>query len=227
MAKKKVRTFSSNEALVGERRQQIVKSATNVFVQKGFHRANVRELAKALGMSQGGLYHYIGSKDDILYLVIDFVSSNQARRNEIYRNAIANLSPTEALRVAIKMYLEGVDDIQDIFNFVNHVMVDLTKSERQSVFNSENSIIAIFESLLTKGVEAGEFKLNNPAVVANSIVVMAQAWANRRWFLRRQCTLEEYTTEITELVLGAISVDESSFITEKELVEKGKISTEF
>jgi len=226
MAKKRVRTFSSNEVLVGERRQQIVKSATNVFVKKGFHRANVRELAKALGMSQGGLYHYIGSKDDILYLVIDFVSSNQARRNEIYRNAVANLSPTEALPVAIKMYLEGVDDIQDIFNFVNHIMVDLTKSDRQIIFDSENSIIDIYESLLIKGVEAGEFKLNNPAVVANCILVMAQAWAHRRWFLRKRCTLEEYTSEVTELIMGTIMVDKNPPITKQQKIEKSIISTE-
>ena len=65
-AVKKVRTRSPDTALVAKRRREIVLVSAAVFMKKGYDRTNVRELSSALGMTKGGLYHYIGSKDDML-----------------------------------------------------------------------------------------------------------------------------------------------------------------
>jgi AcrR family transcriptional regulator len=200
----RVRTFSRDENLVDERRKQIVKFATSLFVKRGYDRTSVRELARSLGMSQGGLYHYIGSKEDIQDLILRFLIDNQMKRIAAYRDKVANLSPTEALRQSIIMRLEDVDDVQDLSNFVNHVMVNLTEDKRQIVYEYAGRIVAYFEELLRKGMKAGEFQMSNPSLVAHSIVVLGDAWAQRRWFLRKRTTLEEYAREQSELILNAI-----------------------
>jgi AcrR family transcriptional regulator len=56
--------------LVEQRQAQIVEAACNIFFKKGFHGTNMREIAEEAGMSMGQLYHYISSKDDILFLVV-------------------------------------------------------------------------------------------------------------------------------------------------------------
>jgi AcrR family transcriptional regulator len=202
----KVRTFSRDESLVDERRKQIVKFATSLFVKRGYDRTTVRELARSLGMSQGGLYHYIGSKEDILQLILNFLTENQMKRIAVYRDKVANLSPTEALRQSIIMRLEDIDDVQDLSNFVNHVMVNLTEDKRQIVYEYAGRIVAYFEELLRKGMKAGEFQMSDPSLVAHSIVVLGDAWAQRRWFLRKRTTLEEYARELVELVVKRIQV---------------------
>ena len=58
-----------NLSLVENRHQQIVDGACKVFFEKGFHPTTTRDIAKACGMSMGQLYHYIRSKDDVLYLI--------------------------------------------------------------------------------------------------------------------------------------------------------------
>jgi AcrR family transcriptional regulator len=65
------RSFSNakNEDLIGIRQVQIVEGALRVFVEKGFHASTIRDIALACGMSMGQLYHYVSSKDDILFLV--------------------------------------------------------------------------------------------------------------------------------------------------------------
>jgi len=62
--------------------------------------------------------------------------------------------------------------------------------------------VAACEKLLRWGVEAGEFKIDNPTVVAHNIIVLGHMWAIRRWFLRKCCTLEEYIREQAELILA-------------------------
>jgi AcrR family transcriptional regulator len=49
--------------------QQIVDGACRLFFKKGYHGTTIREIAIASGMSMGQLYHYISSKDDVLFLI--------------------------------------------------------------------------------------------------------------------------------------------------------------
>jgi AcrR family transcriptional regulator len=50
---------------------QILTAAAQSFARRGFHQASMREIARAAGLSLAGLYHYIGGKDELLFLVLD------------------------------------------------------------------------------------------------------------------------------------------------------------
>jgi AcrR family transcriptional regulator len=94
---------------VARRRREIVLVSTQVFVKKGYDRTNVRELSGALGMTKGGLYHYIGSKDDILYLILDYISKAQKATFIRMRCRTKNLNAREALRQNQKEYAKGLE----------------------------------------------------------------------------------------------------------------------
>ena len=68
-----------------EKHVKIAEAAASLFVEKGFHNTSIREIAKACGMSMGNLYHYIKSKDDVLFLVYQ----------EVYWNWEENLKEIE------------------------------------------------------------------------------------------------------------------------------------
>ena len=59
----------ADRELTEVRRRQIVEGASSVLYERGFHGTSIRDIAGACGMSMGQLYHYISSKDDILYLM--------------------------------------------------------------------------------------------------------------------------------------------------------------
>jgi AcrR family transcriptional regulator len=56
---------NKREQVREERRQQILEAALKVFSQKGFHSANVSDVAAQAGVSQGTIYWYFDSKDDL------------------------------------------------------------------------------------------------------------------------------------------------------------------
>jgi len=64
-----VASAAKNSHLIETKQQQIVDSTSQIFFEKGFHPTTVRMVAEASGMSIGQLYHYVSSKDDVLYLV--------------------------------------------------------------------------------------------------------------------------------------------------------------
>jgi AcrR family transcriptional regulator len=50
---------------------QILTSAAQVFARRGFHQASTREIARTAELSLAGLYHYVGGKEELLFLVLD------------------------------------------------------------------------------------------------------------------------------------------------------------
>jgi AcrR family transcriptional regulator len=73
-----------NARKIEDRRDLLVAAAIKVFLKKGFHAATVREIGSAAGMTQGTIYNYVRSKDDILFLVCDkVVTAYQAAIREV------------------------------------------------------------------------------------------------------------------------------------------------
>ncbi len=54
-----------------QRQEQVLDGSAKVFAQKGYDRASIRDIAKMVEMSPGGLYHYCSNKQDLLYQVCD------------------------------------------------------------------------------------------------------------------------------------------------------------
>ncbi len=58
-----------DESRFDRRLNEILSHATDVFCDKGYEGASMRDLSRASGMSLAGLYHYFGSKERLLYLI--------------------------------------------------------------------------------------------------------------------------------------------------------------
>jgi AcrR family transcriptional regulator len=190
---RKVRTFSNDTELVKQRRNHIVKVATELIASRGYNNISTRELALALGMSTGGLYHYIGSKQDILYLIINFTSDLTGQALSRFDDRMQDKTPAEQLGQSIRTYLDIVDSYRDFHNFVNHIMLSLTLSERRIVYEAETRVVEYFEKLIQAGMEKGEFVTGDSKLTAHNIVAAANAWANRGWYLKKYYTLDQYT----------------------------------
>ena len=73
-------------------REEIIAAAAKVFQTKGYHAATVQDIADAVGILKGSLYHHVKSKEDLLYLI---VKEPIARQREPGREAsVENWSAT-------------------------------------------------------------------------------------------------------------------------------------
>jgi len=179
---------------------EVVTTATSLFIKNGFDRTTTRVLSKALGWSKGRMYQYLRSKDEFIHLLVEFTAARDDEYLENIRKAVAGLPPTEALRVAIRMYLENIDQYQDLYKFLAHIAVNLDKNHRQKIYQGPRRIKDYFEALIVRGVEAGEFQTANTELAAFNILALAN-WATGRWSLNKRYALEEFTKEQTALIL--------------------------
>ena len=94
--------------------EHVLRRATAVFAEKGYHRASIRDIARATGMSLAGLYYYFTSKQQLLFLIADHSHSGMLERGlaalegaKGARDKLARL-----IRAHLEFALEDMDRIK-------------------------------------------------------------------------------------------------------------------
>jgi TetR/AcrR family transcriptional regulator, cholesterol catabolism regulator len=82
----------------------ILQHATEVFHEKGYEGASMRDLSRATGMSLAGLYHYFDSKEKLLYLIQKHTFTTIVERLRERLDEVSN--PEQRIRVLILNHLE-------------------------------------------------------------------------------------------------------------------------
>ncbi|WP_458686575.1 TetR/AcrR family transcriptional regulator [Nocardia tengchongensis] len=75
-----------------ERREQILEAALHTIAERGFLATSVAELAEAVGLSQSGLLHYFGSKEELFVAVL-------RKRDQVDVAAMGEPSPEALIRL--------------------------------------------------------------------------------------------------------------------------------
>jgi TetR/AcrR family transcriptional regulator, cholesterol catabolism regulator len=82
----------------------ILRYAAQVFSEKGYEGASIRDISRASRVSLSGLYYYIRSKQELLYLIqISAFKTILARLERRLRRVV---NPAEKLRILIQNHLE-------------------------------------------------------------------------------------------------------------------------
>ncbi|HEX4804987.1 MAG TPA: TetR/AcrR family transcriptional regulator [Conexibacter sp.] len=82
------------------KQREVVATAARLFAQRGYQATSMQDLTEATGLAAGGLYHYIGSKERLLFLICDELLEPLLERARaiVAREAPAELHLHELLR---------------------------------------------------------------------------------------------------------------------------------
>ena len=195
-----MRTYSKNENLIQERRDQIEKSARLVFLKKGYNSTSMRELSEACGLTPGALYRYIGSKSDILHLIC-MKGVRDSSNLRTFTEQLGTVSTRELLLKVIRSYFDGCDEYRERNIFFNREIQNMSSEDRQILLNSQVLILEVFEEILVYGQNNGEFHVESPFFLAHTILMLGHDWGQRHWLLSKHYTLEQYTELSIKFVL--------------------------
>lgn len=202
--KLRVGTSVKDEQLIALRRKQIIEAGIVLFKEKGFHRATTREIAQAAGFSIGTLYEYVRTKEDVLYLLCDYIYLEVKSRLAQFTKS----GTVEELKAAITEYFLLIDQMPDAFTIMYQETKSLPKEALHYVLNKEMEMVDIFQNILRRCYELGVVRLAEDDIflAANQIVVQGQCWAFRNWAMRKQYTIDAYIAYQIETLLYGIAV---------------------
>lgn len=150
-----------NEKIKEERRQQILSNALMLFAQKGLAATKIIDIALASGISQGLMYHYYKSKEEIF---IELIRIAYARMNAACRWLVGQpLSPREKIKLAIKELLKTLEQSKDASRY--HLLIaqatasEAIPEEAKIIIKRENLFpYETIAQIITEGQRDGSFK---------------------------------------------------------------------
>ena len=106
------RSEEANIQIKDDRTKQILCSALEVFIHKGFAAAKMSDIATEAGISYGLMYHYFQSKDEIYAeLVRDAVDSS---RRVIEQVSAGDMEPIDKMRALVARIFKSVGEQQSV-----------------------------------------------------------------------------------------------------------------
>ena len=98
-------TAMPREAVIAPK-QEILRTAGRLFQQRGYDATSMNDVAAALKLSKGGLYHHFQSKDEILFEIMNHAMDITQER---VINPVREMSdPEQRLRSLIRLHIEVV-----------------------------------------------------------------------------------------------------------------------
>lgn len=105
------RTRESNQKIRDDRREQILKASLQVFAARGLSSATISDIARKSKISQGLLYHYYKSKEEIFTALIRTAIE---RMNEAAMQLEKlQAAPSEKLRLAVDALFAGLESKEE------------------------------------------------------------------------------------------------------------------
>jgi len=208
MAVRQMRAVAANiknSALVEERRELIIRAAIDVFLEKGFHAATTRDVCIRAGLTQGTLYNYIRSKDDILYLVCDQAIGHYYDAVEA---ALADITdPRERLVRAIRATVRSQVEHRDHIQIVVRDAPFLQAESRAAVRARADGFFDRIQGLLAEALPDGPLRVASTALLAEFVTYLPTMAAMRRWRLRHTLSPEQVAEGLIELILRGLGID--------------------
>src|SRR5208282_6294889 len=95
---------SSSPRVSRQKLQVILRHAAQVFSEKGYEGASIRDISRASGVSLAGLYYYVESKQKLLYLIQIYTFRTILARLEKRLSGVTD--PVEKLRILVHNHLD-------------------------------------------------------------------------------------------------------------------------
>lgn len=183
--------------------EKIFNSTFKLANCKGFQAMSLRDLSRDTGISMGGLYAYIGSKDDlasaieeVLRSTIDAVMSDQA---------VQDLPPVQRLRAIVFGDLYMNDIMHPWYYFCYLEAKGLSREQRDAAMQMELKFDERLQETFQAGVAQGVFVAHNLALLAANTTAMLQQWYLKRWkFSRMGTRIEDYAQFVFDTTLDSL-----------------------
>jgi AcrR family transcriptional regulator len=173
---KRLRRAVTDEAK-GQRRDDILAAAKEVFAERGYHATTMADVATAAGMSYGSVYWYFDSKDALFHALMD--SEEQALRAHV-AGALDGRPDEDTFRLAVRSTFEFFEadrrGVKLLFRD-SHALGDGFERHLGGIYER---FIADIEEVLRAAQARGLIVDHPPRLIAFSVAALIGQLALRR-----------------------------------------------
>lgn len=156
------------EAGIRPKHEELLAAAVRLFRRKGYHDTSMQDLAEAVGIQRGSLYHYIEAKEDLLW---DIMDRAMRRLLDAVEPVAASSAPaSEKLRRAVQAHLAVAAEHRDELVVLHVELKSLSAARRERMLALRDRYEGLFRRMVEEGVRTGEFRAADPKTVGLAVL---------------------------------------------------------
>jgi TetR/AcrR family transcriptional regulator, cholesterol catabolism regulator len=198
----------AREATV-DSRQEILRTAARLFQQRGYDATSMNDVAAALKLSKGGLYHHFQSKDEILYEIM--MHAMEITEERVLNPVRSITDPEERLRALIRLHIEVVLSPRDReITVMLHENHPLPPSLRKRINGRKKDYVHFLEDLITEVQKRAQIRTQNhskgrvsPRAAAFALLGMIN-WIYQWYKPEGELQAQNLIPQFTDLIFGGI-----------------------
>jgi TetR/AcrR family transcriptional regulator, cholesterol catabolism regulator len=200
---KTIPTTIKDQGLVAQRRSEIVDVATRLFLERGFHKTSIRDIARACPFNLASLYMYVTSKEDILFLVAQQLIEEKAKAMAAVETTKDD--PAASFRTALKSYCRIVQRYRPHIRLLYRELDVLAPPRREAVMASLSTVTSVFEQIVRNGIEQGAFANVDAKLVALDALFLCHLWSMHTRALRSITSdIDEFFEKQSDIILEGL-----------------------
>lgn len=147
-----------------KRREEILYAGLNLFIHKGYSGTTIKDIASAVGMSVGLLFHYFASKEELHLALISL--GIQGPMNSVRPSDLEPLQFFEETAQQILGYIKSEPFVAKMFVLMHQAMFseDIPQSVKQLL--SSFDIYSPTTAFIKRGQENGTIRSGDPMALA-------------------------------------------------------------
>jgi AcrR family transcriptional regulator len=178
-----------------------LKAAADEFAERGFDMATIEGIAARVGILKGSVYHYVKSKEDLLFAVVE----QPAKELLEYLSdlSVADISAADKLRA---LFRRQIGLFAEFYPAAFVYLGLIGRSSQPEVFRHRDSqYMELLEGILQEGADQGEFQIAlEPRVTALAVVGILD-WM-QHWFTPRdQAQADALADALFSLAVGGLA----------------------
>jgi TetR/AcrR family fatty acid metabolism transcriptional regulator len=187
-----------------DKRDAILKAATQVFARRGFFQSQVADVARAAGIASGTVYLYFRSKDDLLVSIFErtmkaTLAEGQAAIGEVQE-------PRERLRRIARLHLERMGRDRDLAVVFQVELRQSTKFMERFSSTYLRDYLGIIRDTIADGQASGAFRTTfNPTIAAKALFGALDEMATNWILTQRKYPLADQADEVIDLFLHGVT----------------------
>ena len=182
-----------------ENLRAIVETTFRLANKVGFGAMTLRDLSRECGLSMGGLYGYIASKDDLAAMIEDMI---RYLAGEIPFWFAGRFTAPERLDATLRAHVYASELLHPWFYFVFLESRTLSDSQRQVAKAAE---MAVHQGLTTLVADAGVDDTTDAHLLAGHLIAVAQDWYVKRWkYKQAKLSVDAFADSLCALAMARI-----------------------
>lgn len=188
------------------KREAVLRTAAQLFNEKGFHAVSLDEVAERLNVTKPTLYYYVKSKDEILAECVR--SGLELMQEAIARSDEAGGTAIDKLVAAMRKYAEITT--MDFGKCLIRVGEDpLPPESRRAVRRLKAEIDHEFRHLIEQGIAEGSLRDVDPKLAAFTLAG-ALSWIGRWYRADGELSPDQIAEQCIGVLMGGLAVPASA-----------------